>query len=301
MIKVQKIIFEEHFYGVRVQGKLFISYSKTFISQKIHVVAGALSKITNPLAMEILGTMLLAENDPQAMFPIATACHIRDASLRHSLLEFLKRKDLPYRAQATGIESLAAQHQPQDLAYILDFCKDPNRVGQHGLIRAGAIRALASTRTEEAFDYLVDMIQNPLMNPERCRSWLFSSLASCAVWLSSLHVKKATEILVDGLAEEDSMVRWRCILGLVTLEAKSSIPAILSTESLWDVRDFYAVRKKVRDLKESVGAGIGLTPQKVKDMLKQMEEMEARLIKMEGLQKQREAIDKLNTSSPVSN
>ena len=172
------------------------------------------------------------------------------------------------------MESLAFQKNSSDVSLLLSIVQDKNLVGQHGIVRAGAIRALGLCRTLEAFDYLVSLTEEPGLTHERARPWIFTSLAQCASWISPIHKKKASEILVAHLSDEIEAVRWRCILGLVHLGDKSSIPNILASESLWDSRDFHDVLRQVRELKlvEEVG---------IKECLKQLELMEKRLKTLE--------------------
>ena len=198
-----------------------------------------------------------------------------------------------FSAHAAALESLAAQQEPEDLPHLLKLAQDPKRVGQHGIVRAGAIRALGQTRSEPAFDLLHKWIESPFLNHERCRPWLFTSLATCATWLSPNHSRRATEILIQHLNEENDQSRWRVVLGLVILEAKSAVSALLASESLWDARDFHAVKRKIRDIRESVGGGIGMTPQKIKSMMKMLEGLETRLGGLEGKNRERESLEKV--------
>jgi HEAT repeat protein len=236
--------------------------------------------------------MLLAETDFKAMFTLANSCSIKSNYLRTCLLKFLSQKDRPYRAQAAALESLANQRHVEDFEFIMSIAKDPHRIGQHALIRSGAIRALGQIRSVEAFDFLMHLLVNPLLTPERSRPFILTSLASCAQWLSVNHVKIATETLVMYLSDELETMRWRAVLGLAKLEAKSAVNRIAASEPLWDAREFFAVKEKIREIKESVSVGIGMAPMKMKEVLKRMEELETRLKQLEAnsdLQKQLEA------------
>lgn len=218
-----------------------------------------------------------------------SACSARDDHIRKCLLTLLERPDVPYRSHAAALENLALQRQAEDIPFLISVAKNPNKMGQHGLIRSGAIRALGQTRSMDAYNLLSDLIEHPELSHERCRPWLFTSLAACAIWLGPLCIKRATETIVHGLSEDSAPVRWRCVLALTLLEAKNSISSILESEPLWDARDFHAVRRQIRNMRESVDGGIGLTQQKVKEMMKSIEDLESRLYKMEMLNKKMEA------------
>lgn len=91
-------------------------------------------------SIEILSDLLDAEKDPLAIAPIATACNIADDRLRGALIRLLERDSLPYRAHAAGLTSLGSQRNNDDLKYLLQVANDGNKIGQHGLIRGGALK-----------------------------------------------------------------------------------------------------------------------------------------------------------------
>jgi aminopeptidase N len=99
-----------------------------------------LANLNSVYSIQILSELLDAEQDPLAIHHIAGVCSIVDDGLRASLLRLLERKNLPYRAHAAALISLGSQRNKDDLEYLLQVAQDDTKIGQHGLIRGGALK-----------------------------------------------------------------------------------------------------------------------------------------------------------------
>ena len=150
---------------------------------------------------------MLAEKDPRAMWGIAKCCRLKDDTLRTALLAFLGRDDLSYRGRGVALECLASQRNPLDLSYLRAVAKDDKLIGQHGLTRQGAMRALGQDRTKESFEFLMSRILNPSLEIDRVRAAVFDAIASSAVWQNVSDLRRAIEVVSEGLMDDHFMVK----------------------------------------------------------------------------------------------
>jgi aminopeptidase N len=99
-----------------------------------------LAELNSVYSLEILANLLKNEQDPMAIAPIASVCAIVDDRLRSILLELCESPELPYRSHAAVLVSLGAQRNPDDLQFLLSVAQNDELVGQHGIIRGGALK-----------------------------------------------------------------------------------------------------------------------------------------------------------------
>lgn len=99
-----------------------------------------MANLNSVYSLSILSDLLEAEQDPLAIAPIASLCTIVDDGLRQTLIRLLERDNLPYRAHAAALTSLGSQRNKDDLEYLLQVAKDDTKIGQHGIIRGGALK-----------------------------------------------------------------------------------------------------------------------------------------------------------------
>lgn len=73
----------------------------------------------------------------------------REATLPVSLLTYSEDKSAilgtnahrsAFRAEGSVLTVLGAQRNPEDLQYLLQVAKDDKKIGQHAIVRAGALR-----------------------------------------------------------------------------------------------------------------------------------------------------------------
>ncbi|KAI8591723.1 hypothetical protein BDZ88DRAFT_450044 [Geranomyces variabilis] len=274
--KVQETVAAEPFYGVRIK------------------VAQALGKAKTEGALKILIAMLKTEKNATCAFTIATALEIRDEKVREALLEYLKGKDLPYRAHNAALQALGVQRNKDDLKFLLSVAQDSTKIGQHAIVRSGALRALGKTREPEAFEYLLTRV-TPGLEPERARPSVAAAIAIAAQWQPAPGTKRAIEALCDLLKDEAPDVRLTAIHYLCSayLEARSALSTIAATKPLWDSRDWSVVQDMIKALRESPAQGPGGSSQQLKTLMKSVEELEQKLRKLEEKEREREAKEKV--------
>lgn len=182
------------------------------------------------------------------------------------------------------MECLALQHNPVDSPYFLATAKDNSQIGQHGFVRAGALRALGHERSLASFQYLLSRV-TPGLEPDRVRPTVYEAIALSALWQESRYLRQAVEVLVDGLRDENMMVRRMCVWGLVDLEARDTLGAIADMKRGLAEQDWPFVERRMNVLRDVGAAGAtmgpGLGHEKVKELTKTVEEMETKMRKLE--------------------
>lgn len=263
--KVSALLVAEPFYGVRVKA------------------ANALSKVKTVEAAKTLAVLLENEKDPMAMFSVAKACSLREPCLEKALKKFLERDDLTYRGRAAALESLALQLNPQSVPYILQIAENDAMVGQHALIRSGALRALGNDRSIGSFEYLLSRVQAGL-EPDRARNALFSAIADSAQWHSLTEVKRALDVLAnEGLRDENLWVRMAAIGGIMSLNGTEYASFVENCKKDMPEIDWPFVDKRLKQLKHGGYAqGPGSSQEKVKELTKSLEDLESKYRKLES-------------------
>ncbi|GAB5587813.1 hypothetical protein Unana1_02713 [Umbelopsis nana] len=250
-----------------------------FHSVRAHV-SDALSKLRTPFALEILAELFVNEKDPLALWIVAENCIIVDKNIRQAALTVLQRDNLPYRAHGSALAVLGAQHNEQDLPYLLDVAKDYKKVGQYGLIRQGALRALAHHRSEEAFKYLLSRADINLEHP-RVRPSLMKAIRLSAQWQDERYKKLAIEKLVELLRDDNSLVRRSATTELVALKAKSAYDYIDASRTLLSKDDHPWLDRKLKSLEDSTSSGGEKVSQETVEKLEErIKKLESKLAEM---------------------
>lgn len=223
-------IVKEPFYGVRIK------------------VSSALAQLKSAQSLQILAHVLKNENDPMALWTIASRARIEDDHLRNAALERLSKADeLPYRAHAALLVLLAEQHRDEDLIYLLKVAKDDSKIGQHALIRGGALKALGYHRSEEAFQYLISRVGYNI-EPMRARFQAVDGLAYSTSWQSDRLQKQAKETLLKLARDPNFLVRTTAVESLVSLGVKSSYNDVAYTRYLYSEDDQSWLDRKLYEL-----------------------------------------------------
>ncbi|KAI8915223.1 hypothetical protein DFJ77DRAFT_461715 [Powellomyces hirtus] len=273
--KVKEAVLAEKFYGVRIK------------------VANALGKSKTKGAIKVLLAMLKADTDPRVTSFIINALHVRDEDVRDALIEYIKRKNLSYRTHASALEGLGLQRHPDDVKLLLSIAQDDSQIGQHAWVRSAALRALGKTRDSAAFEYLLTRLA-PGKEPEDARPAVIAAIATAAQWQQPTGVRTAIELLVEYLHDDAPNVRLACIAHLCSpaLEAHDAAPSILATRPLWDPRDWNKVTRAVSSLRSTPSFGPGGASAKLRELMKSVEEMEAKIRKLEDKDRERDAQEK---------
>ncbi|TPX31166.1 hypothetical protein SmJEL517_g05418 [Synchytrium microbalum] len=279
MKKVKDAILKEHFYGVRVK------------------VAAALQKAKTRSANAILAAMLDEEDDGRVLHFLIKSFAMKDEVLRTALLAFLSRStNLFYRARGAAYQYLGAQKNPDDLPLLFDAASNPDLVGMHGIIRAGALRGLGESRSKAAFDYLMSRPAAGV-EPERARPAVLDAIATSAAFQSDKDERSAADLLAEYLLDENDSVRNAAYLGLISLEARDKAGDIESSLVLWPDQDKPFVIRRLRQLRESGRSGVS---ERVKSLVKDVEDLEAKLKKIENWVQDKDAKDKATTEASAS-
>lgn len=228
---VRESILKESHYGVRVY------------------CARKLANLNSVYSLSILSDLLEAEQDPLAIAPIASLCTIVDDGLRQTLIRLLERDNLPYRAHAAALTSLGSQRNKDDLEYLLQAAKDDTKIGQHGIIRGGALKALGLHRSEEGFNYLITRVGHNI-EPLRARPLAISGLAHSAEWQKERLRNQAIEEFNKLARDPNQSVRVEAVESLVELKVKTSTSSIETTRSMYSVDDHSWLNRKLRQLNE---------------------------------------------------
>ncbi|KAJ8654161.1 hypothetical protein O0I10_010237 [Lichtheimia ornata] len=266
-------IVKEPFYGVRIE------------------VSSALAKLKSAQSLQILAHVLKNEKDPMALWTIASVARIEDNHIRDAALERLSRHDeLPYRAHAALLVVLAEQHRDEDLEYLLKVAKDDSKIGQHGLIRGGALKALGYHRSEEAFQYLISRVGYNI-EPMRARFQAVDGLAYSTSWQTDRLQKQAKETLVKLARDPNFLVRMTAVESLVSLGVKSSYNDVAYTRYLYSEDDQSWLDRKLyelyhQDIKDASSKANQELIEKLEGRLKSLED---KLQKLTAAGKQEEA------------
>jgi aminopeptidase N len=237
-----------------------------------------LANLNSIYSLQILADVLDAEKNPLAIAPIASVCNIIDEQLRNVLLRLLKRENLPYRAHANALLSLGSQRNEEDLQYLLEVAQDDSKIGQHGIVRGGALKALGLHRSEEGFKYLISRIGYN-KEPIRARPDAIQGLAYSAPWQTDRLKNEAIETLCkfspfffsenwDNLLtffffffffflataklarDPNYTVRVESVESLLELKVKSSAGSIETTRSMYSKDDQSWLNRKLRQFGE---------------------------------------------------
>ncbi|KAJ3020342.1 hypothetical protein HKX48_000955 [Thoreauomyces humboldtii] len=269
--KVHEAVVAEPFYEVRMR------------------VAEALGEAKTPGSRAILIAMLKKETNASVVHDIVVALSVRDKDNRAALLGFLQGKDLPYRAHAAALESLAAQCDPADDNFLLEAAQDSSKIGQHAIVRSGALRALGQSRSPKAFAFLLDALTLG-KQPELARSAVVKGIRISAPWQEAHGITKATSTLVSHLKDPALDVRLACIAALTdpAIAAWNAIPTILSTRCMYDHIEWPAVYQMISKLRSGVADGPNAGSAQLLALAKSVEVLEDKIRSREQKDEDRE-------------
>ncbi|KAG0168668.1 hypothetical protein DFQ28_000363 [Apophysomyces sp. BC1034] len=272
---VQNMIVQEPFYGVRIEA------------------AAALAKLQSTFSLQILTEILDNEKNPLALASILTSCRIRDTNVRAAILRFLQRPGtLPYRAHAAALVALAVQRQAKDLQYLLEVAQDERKIGQHAIVRGGALKALGYHRSEEAFNYLIKRVGYKI-EPVQARPHALSGLRYSCEWQEERLKKRASEVFnilvnvsmtAELVNDPNPSVRTEAVESVVALQLKSEHDRIESTRSMYSKDDQSWLDRKLAELRKgSAGAAEQATNEHIEKLEERVRKLEEKLAAQEAL------------------
>ncbi len=213
---------------------------------------------------------------------ITKACSVRDDEIRLSLLQFVKKPNIHYKAMAAALENIGEQNNPEDLDLLLAIAKDDSKIGQHAIIRGGVLQGLANHRSLKAFEYLERQTKASFFRtmlhssekqaprePEKALPLLIDALSVSALWQSSPEIKRrVTSYLVDLLRDTRREVKRAAIWALCDMEvALENSVSIYATKPTIPDQDWMFVERRLRTAREAAGEG------RVKELVKTLEEV----------------------------
>eukprot|EP01087_Luapelamoeba_hula_P013662 TRINITY_DN3907_c0_g1_i1.p1 TRINITY_DN3907_c0_g1~~TRINITY_DN3907_c0_g1_i1.p1 ORF type:complete len:923 (+),score=149.14 TRINITY_DN3907_c0_g1_i1:15-2783(+) len=239
--KVRGAMANEPFHGVRA------TVAKHFASKRTMQAA------------EIIAEMLHNEKEPRAFVEIINQHGaFRDSKLRHSLLAFLKREDLPSRTQWAAFQALANHLVAEDVSLIEKQISSENR-----WISGGAIRALGRMgrlQDEEVRKHVFEVLSKLVVYGcpgmlELCRPAAISAFGSFASELSQEYKTRAIDILSDVLHTANGRTIKETTVGaLVALQARGTLNAVKAVRPSIAVQYHPSFDKQVAALSRDAAA-----------------------------------------------
>jgi aminopeptidase N len=194
----------EPFWGVRVE------------------LAKALGGAGAEAAIEALAELIAWERDPMVIEPLLRAATTyRDARIRAAVAARLQ-DGLPYRATQAAYELLGAQRDEAPFELLAAAAATP---GFGGVAQAGALRALAATRREEALPLLIGHSRYGRI-PRPARPAAVAALAELGRVKERGLREQAVDRLVDLLRDPERAVQMAAVSGLKALGAREATAAL---------------------------------------------------------------------------
>lgn len=259
---VAEAFADESYYGVR------------------QVMARAVAESKVAAAIPHLVTFLGAEKDPRVLWTIATViAQYRDARVAEALRALLAG-DLTYRVRAAALLSLGSQRGEADLDALTAAAGDD---GYRSLVRAGALRGIAATRTDAGFETLLG--RNGYGKETDDASWVAAgNLAVATEFVGKAARAHGVERLRDLLRDPREKVRRSALAGLASLNAAQAAADAESCLATFAEQDHPRIRRQINAMRKGP-ADEGATAKLKKDLEKMEEKsrkLEARIDALEA-------------------
>jgi len=213
-------------------------------------MVSAVAKSKVAAAIPLLVRFMKIEKDPRVLAIIATkAGDYRDARVAGALRSLLERDDLTYAVRAVAYVSLGRQRGEHDLDLLTAGADD---VGYRSLVRSGALRGLAATRTQAAFETLLSRA-GPGRDTQDTAMVVPSAIAGAAFHVDRRHRDRAVEVLTDLLRDPDWRVRRAAIGGLAVLKASPAAGAVEAALATFPEQDHPRLRRTLAALRAGPG------------------------------------------------
>jgi aminopeptidase N len=226
----------------------------------------ALSKANSETAVAGMAQIVAQEQHPMVLAPLFHAVgEYRDGRIKDALMARLQQ-NLPYDATAAAYESLGKQRREAPLQLLFDASRQDSF---NGVVQSGALRGLASSRSPEAVDPLLERVTigNTANN---ARPSAVSALAGIGKGQEKLRREQIVERLIDLLRDPWYYVHSAAAYGLKQVGDPAAIPALQAyahrlshqdrvevdeiVDSLRDIdkTDGSTIKKQVEDLRDTV-------------------------------------------------
>jgi uncharacterized membrane protein len=320
--KVEDGLATEQFWGVRAKGKcpLHVSCSIQRCSNisVCYLAYKALGSASTQLAINLLASSLKTEKHTRALRELVTNATVRDDGIREGLIYLLKHNhDLEEEGKKTGDDgaglgyftmaqiynNLGRQRHPDDLHLLLQAAGVDvgnkalpfvsSDVGRSGIIRQGVFTGLGLHRSTEAFEHILSRVK-PGLEHERVQPIAIASLATAAEWQDKMSKRKAAEAVAELVRDSQHRVRRAALMALVRLEAKEYTGVLANSLVTFAKQDVPALERALKKLRESGADG---SAEKVKELVKTVEDLESRLKKLESKLQITEAKEKAEAAA----
>ena len=166
-------------------------------------MARALARSGHGLVIDPLAAMMASEQDARVL---RTVCDVaggfRDERIAHAL-ETLLESDPPYRVAAAALTSLGMQRGEAHLERLQKAATD---TGYRSIVRSGALRGLAATRTERGMELLAARVGYG-SEPDDAAVVVPEALAGLASHLDRRHHSAALDLLRESARDPRERVR----------------------------------------------------------------------------------------------
>ena len=178
-----------------------------------------------------------------------------------------------FRAVASAFDYLG--QYPESNTLLKEYALDDSKIGQHSLVRCGALKALGHTRSKEAYDFLKVELEKPRYHRETAS--ILVAIGNLAFWMEDRFKKEATELVSSYLTNEHRWIRFSTVMALFAMKAKDQVGNVLSTRSMYTLEEWVFVDKRIKKLRES-----GAPEEHVKALQKTVEELEGKIKSLEA-------------------
>jgi aminopeptidase N len=233
-------------------------------------MAEALSKANHETAVAGLAQLAESEQHPLAMATLFRAAgSYRDSRILEALLIRLQG-DLPYQARQAALEAVGRQRQAAPLDLLLAASQQE---GYNGIVQAGALTGLASTRCDEAVEQLLE--QAPYgVTPVRARYAAVSGLGDIGQGQEKARREQIVETLSDLLRDPWWPVHISAARSLQLMKAVVAIPVLETYAKSLSYQDQVIVERMIGVMREADKSDGSV-------MKKQVEELQERLRRLE--------------------
>lgn len=253
---------KEPFWGVRVQ------------------MAKALGDANDEAALAGLVGIVQTERDPKAMETVfRAAAKYRDRRVRDAVLKRFE-EGLPYRAAQAALEALGAQREDAPWEALT---RTSEQEDFSGFVQAGAFRALAGTRRDEAVDRLMRCVGYGV-TVNRARPAAVSALADVASVQEKPRYARAMERLVDLLRDPVTSVRRAAAQGLKTMQADEAIDALEAYRRTLPLQEQVGIERLVEAIRGKERPKEAALEKQLQELQEKYRKLEERLQRLEGKQ-----------------
>ena len=239
-------------------------------------MAQALADANHETAVAGLARLVGQEQDPRVMWALFRAAgSYRDSRILAALMQRLQ-DDLPYYARQAAYEALGNQRQAAPFDMLLAASEEET---YNGIVQSGALRALASTRREEAVAPLLERAAYGATS-NRARPAAVAALGNIGQSLEKGQRARVIETLTDLLRDPWYTVRFMAAFSLQIMKAPEAIPALEAYKQRLGHQYHPGVDRIIASLRESDKSDGSAIKKQVEELQQQVRQLEDRVEKL---------------------